>query len=157
VFVYRFVVPNWTSSLRSGSDPGGGRLGRSLPLAPKNVTLFTMFFYNSENSIRDIRLFCRPLFCHSSVVKYTSSLLQQRSRYDAWLTTKYCWNRHLTLLAGSALSSLLWAGLPGSHKKKARSTFGNGNGNGLLFHMTQPVSRSTIKAIACSKPTISEH
>jgi len=31
------------------------------------------------------------------------------------------------------------------------------NGNGLLFHMTQPISRSTIKAIACSKPTISEH
>jgi len=28
---------------------------------------------------------------------------------------------------------------------------------GLLFHMTQPISRSTIKAIACSKPTISEH
>jgi len=35
-----------------------------------------MIFYNSENSIRDIRPFCRPLFCHSSVVKYTSSLLQ---------------------------------------------------------------------------------
>jgi len=35
--------------------------------------------------------------------------------------------------------------------------FHNGNGNGLLFHMTQPISRSTIKAIACSKPTISEH
>ena len=36
-----------------------------------------------------------------------------------------------------------------------RSSYGNGNG--LLFHMTQPISRSTIKAIACSKPTISEH
>jgi len=33
----------------------------------------------------------------------------------------------------------------------------DGNGNGLLFHMTQPTSRSTVKAIACSKPTISEH
>jgi len=32
-----------------------------------------------------------------------------------------------------------------------------GNGNGLLFHMTQTTSRSTIKAIACSKPNISEH
>jgi len=29
--------------------------------------------------------------------------------------------------------------------------------NGLLIHMTQPTSRSIIKAIACSKPTISEH
>ena len=28
---------------------------------------------------------------------------------------------------------------------------------GLLFHMTQPTSRSIIKAIACSEPTISEH
>jgi len=34
---------------------------------------------------------------------------------------------------------------------------GNGNGNGLLFHMTQPTSRSVIKAIACSKPIVSEH
>jgi len=31
------------------------------------------------------------------------------------------------------------------------------NGNGLLFHTTQPTSRSTIKAIAYSKPTISEN
>jgi len=29
--------------------------------------------------------------------------------------------------------------------------------NGLLFHMTQLTSKSIIKAIACSKPTISEH
>jgi len=32
-----------------------------------------------------------------------------------------------------------------------------GNGNVLLFHITQPRSRGTIKAIACSKPTISEN
>ena len=41
-----------------------------------------MIFYNSENSMPDIRSFCRPLFCHSSVVKYKSSLLQKRSRYE---------------------------------------------------------------------------
>ena len=29
--------------------------------------------------------------------------------------------------------------------------------NGLLFHMTQPTSRSIIKAIACSKPIVSKH
>jgi len=29
--------------------------------------------------------------------------------------------------------------------------------DGLLFHMTHPTSRSMIKAIACSKPTISEY
>jgi len=40
---------------------------------------------------------------------------------------------------------------------KDLSASGNGNGNGLLFHTTQPTSRSTIKAIAYSKPTISEN
>jgi len=29
--------------------------------------------------------------------------------------------------------------------------------DGLLFHMTQPTSRSTIKAVAWSKPIICEH
>ena len=40
---------------------------------------------NSENSIRDFRPFCRPLFCHSSVVKYTSFLLQYWTRNKIWL------------------------------------------------------------------------
>jgi len=30
-------------------------------------------------------MFGRPLFCHSSFVKYTSSFLQQQSRYETWL------------------------------------------------------------------------
>jgi len=30
---------------------------------------------------------------------------------------------------------------------KKEKSYSNGNGNGLLFHMTQPISRSTIKAI----------
>jgi len=34
------------------------------------------YFYSSENSIRDLRPFCRPVFCHSRVVKYTSTLLE---------------------------------------------------------------------------------
>jgi len=33
-------------------------------------------FCNSENNIRDIVPFCRLLFFHSSVEKYTTSLLQ---------------------------------------------------------------------------------
>ena len=43
------------------------------------------FVQNSENNIRDIRPFFRQLFCHTSAVKYTSSLLAQRSRYETWL------------------------------------------------------------------------
>jgi len=45
--------------------------GRSLSLKSTKVTLFTVVFYNLENSIRDIRPFCRPLFFHSSDVKYS--------------------------------------------------------------------------------------
>jgi len=51
-------------------------IGAIYPLKPAQVTSFTMILYNSENSIRDVRTFCRPLFCHSSVVKFTSSFLQ---------------------------------------------------------------------------------
>jgi len=54
------------------ADPGGA----ISPLKPKKVTFFTMILYNSENNLCDSRPFCRPLFCHNSVVKYTSSLLQ---------------------------------------------------------------------------------
>jgi len=53
-----------------------------LPLKPTKVTSFTTILYNLKNSIRDMKPFCRPLFCHSSVVDYTSSLLKQRSHYD---------------------------------------------------------------------------
>jgi len=55
------------------------------PLKHRKETLFTMILYNSENNIPYIRPFCRPLLCHSSVVKYTSFLLQPRSRYETWL------------------------------------------------------------------------
>ena len=48
-------------------------------LKPAKVTLLTMILYHSENGIHHIRPFCRPLFCHSNVVKYTSSLLQYSS------------------------------------------------------------------------------
>ena len=63
------------TGLYPGEDPGGGRLGPSSPQKPIKVISFTMIFFNSENSIRDVRPFCCALFCHSSVVKHTSSLL----------------------------------------------------------------------------------
>jgi len=80
-------------SFKSGADPGTGRLGRSPSLKPTKITLFTMILHNSENNIskpnpskslvmfqfptvRDLRTLCRTLFYHSSVVKYTSSLIK---------------------------------------------------------------------------------
>jgi len=48
-----------------------GAVGAIAPLKPTKVTFFTMILFNSENNIRDVRPFCRPLFCHSRVVKYT--------------------------------------------------------------------------------------
>jgi len=38
-----------------------------------------MIVHNPENSIRNPRPFCHPLFCHSSVVKCASSLLKAAS------------------------------------------------------------------------------
>jgi len=57
----------------------GVTVGAIAPLKRAKVSLFTMILYNSENTIRDIRSFCPPLFCQSSVVKNTLSLLQQPS------------------------------------------------------------------------------
>jgi len=54
----------------------GEQLGRSFPLKPTKVTLFTMILYNSETNVGAIRPFCHPLFCHSSVVKYTEPVLR---------------------------------------------------------------------------------
>ena len=52
--------------VKTGANPGG------TIAIPKTyeVTLFAMIVYNSENSIRNARLFCHPLFCHRSVVRY---------------------------------------------------------------------------------------
>ena len=64
---------HWASR-RSGSR--GERLGRSPPPKTYESTFIRHDFVQSQNSIRDIRRFCRQLFCGSSVVKYASSLLQ---------------------------------------------------------------------------------
>ena len=50
--------------------------GGDRPLKLRKVILFIMILYNSEGSICDIRPFCHPLFCHSSVVKSSLSALQ---------------------------------------------------------------------------------
>jgi len=69
------------SPLNSGGSRGAIEV--ITPLKPTKVTLSTMILYNSENSIRDIKPFCSPLICHSSVVKYTSSLVQQSTRNES--------------------------------------------------------------------------
>jgi len=63
-----------TKESNSASNQGRIQEGAIVPLKLTKVTLFTIILYNSENS--DIRPFCSPLLCHSSVVQYTSSLLQ---------------------------------------------------------------------------------
>jgi len=61
-----------------GADPGG-RLGRSASLKPTKATLFIIILYDLRNKIRNIRLFCRPLFWHSSAVRLTSFLLHSEA------------------------------------------------------------------------------
>ena len=69
------AAPGAPGCFRAVTGESWGEIGAILN--KRKVSLFTQIFYNSENNIRDISPFCRPLFCHSSVVKYTSSLLQQ--------------------------------------------------------------------------------
>ena len=63
--------------------------GRSHPLKPTKVALFTMILYNSVNSIRDLDHFA--VHCFVSAVLSASSLLQQNPVMR--FATKYYWNR----------------------------------------------------------------
>jgi len=98
---YQCISPKNAISGRGGS---GGAIGAiAPPLKPRKATFFAMILYNSENSNRDIRPFCRPLFCHSSVVKSTSSLLLYSSERIMSLDCQILLQSPpLKLLAGSA-------------------------------------------------------
>ena len=54
----------------------GGAIGAIAPPTTYESNFIHNDFCSLENNIPDIRPFCRPLFCHSSVVNFTSSLLQ---------------------------------------------------------------------------------
>jgi len=71
-------------------------------LKPTKVTPFTIIWYNSENNIRNARPFCRPLFCHSSVIHHFSYSSGAVMRLDYRIFLKWT---PLTVLAGSALPS----------------------------------------------------
>ena len=73
---FPYSHPSMPGTRLEKPQEGADSVGRSPFLKPTKVTLFTVILHISENSIRDIRQFWRPLFFHSSVVKYTSSLLQ---------------------------------------------------------------------------------
>jgi len=62
-----FVVSKKSELSPSGADPGGDWAIASLK--PTKVTLFTLILYNFQKNIRDIRPFCRLLFCHSTAVR----------------------------------------------------------------------------------------
>ena len=90
--VKRTSIPWISRNLPKSGRIQGGNRGDRPPTTYGSITLFTMIFYNSNNNIRDIRLFCRPLFCHSSVCEvYPIPLTVAMPLWD--LTTKYCWNR----------------------------------------------------------------
>jgi len=90
--------------LRKSGSTGGGKIA---PLKPTKVTLFTMIFCR-------YKVVCRPLFHHSNVVKYASSLSQQRGCYEPWLPIITEITHPRTSLAGSApaiLQLLVYLGL----------------------------------------------
>ena len=73
--------------LRSRRDAGGGSRmqGWLTPLKPTKVTFITMIYKIWKEAF--MRPFCRPLFCHNSVVKHTSSLIKQWTRCQAKFLT----------------------------------------------------------------------
>ena len=79
--------------LSTGTGSRGGQLGRSPPWNLQKYLSSQWISKIRKKNIRDTRTFCRPLFYHSSAVKYTSSLIQHRSCWSWDLTTKYHWNR----------------------------------------------------------------
>jgi len=98
----------WLVYKPEGQSRGGSRgtIRAIAPIKPKKVTLITTVLYNPENNIRDIRSFCRPLLCHSSVVKYTVLHLSYSSEHVVSLDYQILLKSPpLTLLAGSAPES----------------------------------------------------
>jgi len=87
-------------SPRGGADLARGAIVVIASLKLTKVTLFTRLFYNSKNSIHDIRPFCHPLFCQCSIVNYTSSPFSSEAimRLESQILLK-CSSP--TLLAGS--------------------------------------------------------
>jgi len=88
-------------TLESG---GGSRKQLSPWLNLQKQRFFTMILFKSENSIRNIRPFCRPMFCHSSVVNLWSILhLSYSSERIMWLDCQILLKSPpLKLLAGPA-------------------------------------------------------
>ena len=72
-----------------------GCLGRLPPPKTYESNFIHHVFCNSESSIRNIKPFCRPLFCYNSVARCTSSLFTEAKPLSD-LTTKYYWNRSTT-------------------------------------------------------------
>jgi len=96
-------ITSWFNLLYLCNTRGESRVGAIGPLTFAKVTVFTMTFYNSENNMRVVRSFCRPLFCHSSFVKYIypsySSKAVMRLDYRILLKS----TPPVTLMAGSTL------------------------------------------------------
>jgi len=96
----RMIAPrNWKAYLLlkesvwsiAGALSQGRIQGAIVPIKTTKVTLFTIL-NNSENNLRDIRPFCRPLFCHSSPVKYILHLYyssEAAMRFDYQILLKF--------------------------------------------------------------------
>ena len=78
-----------------------------------------------------------------AIIKYFS--------FAFFLFTRFATQLLSTPVASSNLRNLLTLQI-GTHQDQAQGMVWF-----ILFHMTQSTSRSIIKAIACSKPAISEH
>jgi len=67
--------PLATALVKTGANPGGA-IQAIAPPKTYELTLFTMIVTIRKTAFAIQGPFCHPLFCHRSVVKYTSSLLE---------------------------------------------------------------------------------
>ena len=83
--IWMILYPGAYPGADPGADPGAGpgagpgadpgwRSGQLHKICESNFMHHV--FHNFENSIRDMRPFCHPMFCHSVALKYTSSLVR---------------------------------------------------------------------------------
>jgi len=92
--------------LSSGLIPPGAAWGDRSPETYES-NFFQHNFVQFGKDIRELKPFCCPLFCHSNVVKYTSSLLQSPRCYETWLSNN-------TEIAPPNLTNWIRPGIPRS-------------------------------------------
>jgi len=78
------VYWNWSQTLTQERIQGGTIGAIAPPKTYISKFIHLDFLQLGKTAYCDVMLSCRAFICHSDVVKYISTLLQQRNRYETW-------------------------------------------------------------------------